>query len=190
MDREITAEVRKRRTVRIVATSVIAVAAAAFFLAATVEWLRPSLSRADVQTARVTRGAVEATVQANGTVVPLLEQVVSSPVEARVLRVSHRAGAVLHKGDELLALDTAATRLEAERLGDRVTTKESENEELRIRLDEDVATRLAQIEQQKLDIEILHYTATQKEKLAKDGLAAEQESLAAKAAAKKGDIEL
>lgn len=190
MDREITAEVRKRRTIRMVVTAVLAVAAGSFFLAATVEWLRPSLSRNDVQTARVMRGPIEATVQANGTVVPLLEQVVSSPVEARVLRVSHRAGAVLHTGDELLSLDTAATRLEAERLGDRVTTKESENEQLRIRLAEDVATRLAQIEQQKLDIEILHYTATQKEKLAKDGLTAEQEALAAKAAAKKGDIEL
>jgi HlyD family secretion protein len=190
MDREITDEVRRRRRIRLAVTGVIAVAAAAFFLAATVEWLRPSLRRSEMQTARITRGAVEATVQANGTVVPLIEQVVSSPVEARVLRVGHRAGAMLHTGDELLALDTAATRLEAERLGDRVTTKESENEQLRIRLDEDIATRLAQIEQQKLDIEILHYTATQKEKLAKDGLAAEQDALAAKAAAQKGDIAL
>lgn len=190
MDREITPEIRKRRAIRVAVTSIIAVAAAAFFLAATVEWLRPSLHKADMQTERVARGSVEATVQANGTVVPLVEQVVSSPVEARVLRIGHRAGAMLKRGDELLTLDTAATRLEAERLGDRVTTKESDNEQLRIRLDEDIAGKQALLEQKKLDVEILHYTAAQKQKLLKDGLAAEQDALAAQASAKKADIEL
>ena len=190
MDRDITQEVRKRRTVRRVVTVVVAIAAAAFCLAATVEWLRPSLKRRDVTTARVTRGSVEATLQASGAVVPLVEQVVSSPVEARVLRIGRRAGTPVKAGDELLSLDTAATRLEAERLGDRVAQKESENEQLRIRLDETVASLRAQIEQKKLDAEIVHYTATQKQKLREEGLTAEQEALAAQATAKKTDIEL
>src|SRR5687768_7879305 len=190
MDRDITQEVRKRRTVRRIVTVVVAIAAAAFCLAATVEWLRPSLKRRDVQTARVSRGSVEATLQASGAVVPLVEQVVSSPVEARVLRIGRRAGTPVKAGDELLSLDTAATRLEAERLGDRVAQKESENEQLRIRLDETVASLRAQIEQKKLDAEIVHYTATQKQKLREEGLTAEQEALAAQATAKKTDIEL
>lgn len=175
---------------RRVATAVIAVVAAASSLAATVEWLRPSMKRRDVQLARVGRGAVEATLQATGTVVPLVEQVVSSPVEARVLSVGRRAGTPVRVGDELLALDTAATRLEADRLGDRVAQKESENEQLRIRLDESIATLRAQLEQKKLDAEIVHYTAAQKQKLRDEGLTAEHEALAAQAAAKKTDIEL
>lgn len=190
MDREITLEVRRRRMVRRVVTTLIALAAAAFFLAATVEWLRPSILRRDVQTARVARGTIEATLQANGTVVPLIEQVVSSPVEARVLRVGHRAGVPLRVGDELLALDTAATRLEAERLGERLTQKESESEQLRLRLDEVIATLRAQIEQKKLDAEIVHYEAQQKQRLRDAGLTAEQDALAARASARKSDIEL
>ena len=189
MDRDITHEAR-RRNVRRIATALVAIAAAAFCLAATVEWLRPSLDRRDVVVARVERGAAEATLQASGTVVPLIEQVVSSPVEARVLRVGRRAGAAVRTGDELLTLDTGAARLEMERLGDRVSAEQSENEQLRLRLDENIESLRAQLEQKKLDAEIVHYTATQKEKLRREGLTADADALAAQAVARKTDIEL
>jgi HlyD family secretion protein len=190
MDREIAPEVRTRRVVRRVLTAVIAIAAAAFFLAATVQWLRPSVRRDAIATARVERGAVEATIQANGTVVPLAEQVVSSPVEARVLRVGHRAGDRVRAGDELLTLDTSASRLETARLDDKVAKLENTNAELRLRLEESIASLRAQIEQKKLDSEIAQYLAQQKQKLRADGLAAEQDVLAAAASAKKSEIEL
>jgi HlyD family secretion protein len=190
MDVEITPEVRRRRVVRRGVVVVIAIAAMAFLFAATIDWLRPSIRRDAMQTARVERGAVEATVQANGTVVPLVEQVVSSPVEARVLRVGRRAGDRVHAGDELLTLDTAASRLDAARLDDRVTQLENTSAELRLRLEETVANLEALIEQKKLDSQIVHYTAEQKTKLRADGLIAEQDALAAAATAKKSEIEL
>jgi HlyD family secretion protein len=190
MDVEIAPEVRRRRVVRRVVAVVIAIAAVAFLLTWTVEWLRPSVRRDAIQIARVERGAVEATVQANGTVVPLDEQVVSSPVEARVLRVGRRAGDRVRAGDELLTLDTEASRLDAARLGDRVTQLENTSAELRLRLEDSIANLEAQIEQKKLDVQILHYTSEQRTKLRADGLIAEQDALAAAAAAKKSDIEL
>jgi HlyD family secretion protein len=190
MDREIAPEVRRGQLVRRVVKVVIALAAAAFFLAATVQWLRPSLDRRRIQTARVERGVVEATLDANGTVVPLVEQVVSSPVEARVLRVGRRAGDRVKTGDELLTLDTAATQLEAARLSERVAQRESAADELRLKLEETIASLRAQIEQKKLDAQIVHYTADQRAKLRAEGLIAEQDALAAAASAKKSDIEL
>jgi len=190
MDREIAPEVRKRRLLRRIAVAVIAVAAAGVCLAATVEWLRPSLDRHTIDIARVERGSIEAVLEANGTVVPLAEQVVSSPVEARVLRVSHRAGDRVKAGDELLALDTSASRLEAARLDDTFAQKQSADMELRLRLEESVATLRAQIEQKKLDAQIVHYAAEQKTKLRSEGLIAEQDALGATAVAKKTDIEL
>lgn len=190
MDREIGQDVQRRRIVRRVLFAGVAVAAAGFCLAGTVEWLRPSINRAEMRTAKVTRGSVEATLQASGTVVPLVEQVVSSPVEARVLRISHRVGTTLKTGDELLTLDTAATQLEAARNDERLTQKVSENEKLRLNLEESIATLEAQLEQKRLDAEIFHHTATQKRKLHDEGLATDQEALAAEAAAKKSDIEI
>lgn len=189
MDRDITHEA-KRRTRRRILTAIVAVAAAAFCLAATVEWLRPSLDRRDLVLARVERGTVEATLQASGTVIPLVEQVVSSPVEARVLRVGRRAGATVRTGDELLTLDTVSARLDMERLGDRVAQEQSENEQLRIRLDESLATLRAQLEQKRLDAEIDHYNAQQKTKLRSEGLIADADALGAQAIARKTDIEI
>ena len=176
--------------VRRVAIALIAVAAVVFFFAATVEWLRPSLDRRKIQIARVERGTIAATLEANGTVVPLVEQVVSSPVEARVLRVGRRAGDRVKAGDELLTLDTSESKLEAARLDDRVAQKQSDEAELRLRLDESIASLRAQIEQKKLDAQIHHYSADQKARLRAEGLIAEQDSLAAGALAKKTDIEL
>lgn len=190
MDRDIAPEVRKRRIARRVATAVVAVAAAAFLLSATVEWLRPSLRRKDVQIARVERGPIEATLEASGTVVPLVEQVVSSPVEARVLRVGRRAGEQVKVGDELLTLDTSASKLEAARLDDVLSQRESAASELRLRLDESIENIEAQIEQKKLDAQIVSYSADQKAKLRAEGLIAEQDALAAAATKKKTDIEL
>lgn len=190
MDREIAPEVRKRRLAWRVGTLVAALAVAGFALAATVTWMRPSIERRNLQFARVERGTVDETLQASGTVVPLVEQVVSSPVEARVMRIGRRAGDRVRIGDELLTLDTAATRLDVARLGERVSQRESGAAELRLRLEESIANIRAQIEQKKLDVQILRYLAEQKEKLRAAGLTAEQEALAAGASAKKSDIEL
>jgi HlyD family secretion protein len=190
MDREITPETRRKATARKVAIALIALAAVVFFFAATIEWLRPSLDRRKIQLAKVERGAIAATLEANGSVVPLVERVVSSPVEARVLRVGRRPGDRVQAGDELLTLDTSASQLEAARLDDQVSQKQSADTELRLRLDETIATLRAQIEQKKLDAEIVHYTSSQKSTLRSEGLIAEQDALAAAAQAKKSDIEL
>lgn len=190
MDREIAPEVRRRRIRRRVAAAIVAVAALAFFFAASMRWLRPSIDRRDIRMARVERGRVEATLQAGGTIVPLVENVVSSPVEARVLRVGRRAGDRVKPGDELIALDTTASRIDAETLVERVAQKESETTRVRLRLDESLASLRAQIEQRKLDAEILHYTAEQKNTLAREGLIAGSDARAAATAAKKSDIEV
>src|SRR5687767_4739803 len=179
MDREIAPEVRRRRVMRRVAVVLIAVAAAAFCLAAGIRWLRPSIRRSEVRTARVERGAVDATLQATGTVIPLVEQVVSSPVEARILRIGRRAGDRVRPGDELLTLDTSQSRLEADRLGERVAQKESESAQLRLRLEETLASLEAQLEQKRLDATIFQYTSQQKARLGEAGLASQQDVLAA-----------
>jgi HlyD family secretion protein len=163
---------------------------AVFSIAAAVQWLRPSLHWRDVQIARVDRGSVDAALQASGAIIPAVEQVVSSPVEARVLRIVRRAGDRVRAGDELVALDTSASRLEVERLDDKVAQKESETAQTRLKLQETLASLRAQIEQKKLDGEIFRYKAAQNEKLHGEGLVAETENLAAATAAKKSDIEI
>lgn len=190
MDREITQDVRNRRTTKRVAGVVIGVAAVVFLLAATLQWLRPSVRRDEVRIATVERGPIDATLQASGTVIPAGEQAISSPVEARVLRIVRRAGDRVKRGDELLALDTAATRLEVDRVVERLAQKESEGAQLRLRLDDSRATLAAQIESKKLDVEILRLKAERHGKLLKEGLVSDQDENAARAEARKSQIEL
>jgi HlyD family secretion protein len=190
MDRDLTKDERRRRVVRRVVPVGVAVAAIAFSLAATMQWLKPSVRRRDIQAARVERGAIDAAVQAAGIVVPANEQVVSSPVEARVLRIGRRAGDRVRAGDELLALDTTGAQLELARLGERLAQKENEASQLRLRIDETLAGLEAQLEQKKLDDEIARLKSEQTRRLRSEGLVSEQDSLLAATAQKKSAIEI
>jgi HlyD family secretion protein len=95
----------------------------------------------------------------------------------------------VHAGDELVELDASASRLESERLSERVKQKESELATLRLRLDDSLAALRAQLEQKKLDGEMLRYKSEQNVRLHREGLISGQDDLLARTAARKNDIE-
>ena len=190
MDRLIEPEVRRNKNLRRGAIAMLSIAAVLFLVHATVKWLRPSVARKDIELARVELGPVDASLQASGTLVPAFEQVVSSPVDARVLRILHRAGDHVHAGDELVTLDTSAAKLDADRLGDSVAAKVSEQAELKLKIEDNVASVRSQIETKKLDRDILQFKAQENATLAREGLVSSQDNLAAAAALKKSQIEL
>ncbi|HEV7572039.1 MAG TPA: HlyD family efflux transporter periplasmic adaptor subunit [Thermoanaerobaculia bacterium] len=190
MDRKIAQSVRTKRIARRVIVSVVALAALIFCVAATVSWLRPSVRRSDLQIARVERGTVDATIQASGTVVPEVETVISSPVEARALRIQHRAGDRLHAGDAILTLDTSATKLDLDKLNDAVAQKESALAQARLKAEEQIAAAGAALEQKQLDSDILKLKASQNTRMHAEGLVSAQDELVAVTAKKKSDIEI
>ena len=190
MDRLIPeSEQRRRRLPKRIAVAFVASVSFVLFVAS-LQYLRPSLHRKDLQFATVERGPVDSTLQAAGTIMPAVEQVVSSPVEARVLRLVRRAGDRVQAGDELVALDTSASRLDVARLEDRIKQKHSEEEQARIKSDETIASFNAQLAQKKLDLDIARYKSRQTDTLHREGLSSESELLAAQTLAKKGEIEL
>jgi HlyD family secretion protein len=190
MDREIAQSVRTKRVARRVIVVAVALAALIFCVAATVSWLRPSVRRSDLQIARVERGTVDATIQASGTVVPEVETVISSPVEARALRIQHRAGDQLHAGDAILTLDTSATKLDLDKLNDAVAQKESALMQARLKAEEAIAASGAALEQKQLDSDILKLKASQNTRMHAEGLVSAQDELVAVTAKKKSDIEI
>ncbi|MBV9494826.1 MAG: HlyD family efflux transporter periplasmic adaptor subunit [Acidobacteria bacterium] len=190
MDRDLTSNERRQSMMRRVVPVAIAIAAIAFSLAATMRWLRPSVRRRDLQTARVERGSIDAVVQASGIVEPANEQVVSSPVEARVLRIGRRAGDRVRVGDELLTLDTTVAQLDLTRLGEKLAQKENEATQLRLKIDETLAGLQSQLEQKKLDDEIARLKSEQTRRLRGEGLVSEQDALLAATAQKKSAIEI
>jgi HlyD family secretion protein len=190
MDRDLDAATRHRRRLRklVVAAPWLAVGLALVF--GLPRWLAPSLDRDLVRTARVDRGPVEATLVASGTVVPAFETVVSTPVDARVVRVLKRPGDPVAAGEEVLDLDFSAARLDLGRLEDRLAQKASE----RARLAEESARELADlggaVETARLDVETARYRLEQRRRLSSDGLASDAVLREAEVEARKAEIEL
>src|SRR2546430_10499944 len=85
----------------------------------------------------------------------------SSPVEARTLKIQHRAGDQLHAGDAILTLDTSATKLDLDKLNDAAAQKESALMQARLKADEENASAAAALEQKQLDSDILKLKAAQ-----------------------------
>lgn len=96
--------------------------------------LAPSLRRDAIRTAIVERGPVDATISATGLVVPEIEQVITSPVDARVLRVIERAGARLAAGQPILELDVSQARLDVDQLAQDLAIKANAQAQTRLAL--------------------------------------------------------
>jgi len=190
MDREITVSERRAQLIRKVAivASISIVACAA--LAVSVRWMRPSVSRSRIEIAKVTRGPITEVIEASGSVAPAAETVLSSPVDARVVRIVAKAGKAVHAGDEILQLDTSASQLDVERLRDRVAQKERELDQERLELEKELVDLTSRIEQQKLDSEVASYKLEQQKMLRDQGLLSEQQFRQTDAEARKAAIAL
>lgn len=190
MDREIEPSFRRQliwRRAGWMGASLVLIVAVLLFLPG---WLRPSLDRDRLRLGKVDRGAVEGGVEASGTVIPAFEGVLSSPVEARVQKILKRPGEVVKAGDEILKLDTSASRLTFERLQDQLSKKINEQLQLRLSLEKQLSDLRGRIESGRLDAEAAEYRAAQNRKLGESGLVSEQVLRGSEVEAKKARIEL
>src|SRR5438132_187894 len=99
MDRDLaSADTRRRRIARLakIGAPVAGIGAVLVFLPG---WMRPTLARDRVRTSVVTSGPIESVITASGIVVPEIERVLASPLDARVLRILRRPGAAVKQGE-------------------------------------------------------------------------------------------
>lgn len=189
MDRQIPTNTRRRRAFL---RGVYIVLIAAGVLAALV-WLmgllEPTLTRARMRTATVDRGPVEAVITASGTVEPATEQVVSSPIDARVLRVLHRPGAVLEVGDTILELDTSQVRLDLAGLKEEIEQTTNRRHELNLDLSRSLIEFETRGEIAGLDVEQFTYQLEQSRELFAQGLISEAALRRAETAVRKARLE-
>jgi HlyD family secretion protein len=152
MDRELNPSFRRKQIFkRLSLTLALASLVGAVFYFGP-RWLQPSLARTRIRTAVVEAGPLEAAITATGSVVPEFEQVLSSPVNARVLRILKQPGAVLNQGDPILELDLNESRLAIERLQQQFELKQ--NQQAKVKLD--LETTLLDL-QNKWEIKQLEY---------------------------------
>ena len=190
MDREIPPRIRRARLLRRTGFAVATTLVAALAVWTILGWVSPSVNRDEIRTARVVRGDLEATISASGIAIPSFEKVISSPIDARVMRVVRPAGAAVDSGDALVELDLEQPRLAVSRLDQQIAQKQ--NEELRLVSTLTSTTRSLEssLEQKELDLELHHYRAEQNRRLLAEGLVSEETMRQFVIAEKKAQIEI
>jgi HlyD family secretion protein len=132
--------------------------------------LKPSVPRSRVRIEKVDRGPVEASVAASGTVTPELEEVIASPVDARVTRILKRAGDPIKAGQAVLELDLSESALAFERVEHDVQLKRNEQRRCRLDLRRALADLDSTTEAKRLEVESLRARLAQQAELASSGL--------------------
>jgi len=190
MDRPLDTDFVKRQRQRRIATggAVLCLTTAAF------AWgpglVRPTLRRDRIRTTRVTVGPIEATITAAGTVVPEIERVLSSPVEARVVRIVKRAGSTVASGDPVLDLDLTPSRLAVEKLDQDLALKRNQQARTRLELEARLIGFESRRQSKALTLESLKAQLQRKQQLFAQGLISEEERHQAEVAAAQAEIEL
>ncbi len=173
MDRPIELAVRRRGQVLRLLAGVAVVALVGLVLVWLSNLIRPTIKRSRTRFAKVEQGAIEAVITASGTVIPAHETVISSPIEATIVKVLRQPGAVLAVGDAILELDVSSTRTELERVVEELLEAGSRQDEVRLDLEQTLIELHGQLAIQRLDIEELEYSLEQNQELARLGLIAE-----------------
>jgi HlyD family secretion protein len=163
---------------------------AAIALVWLVERVRPGVRRGEIRTARVERGAVEATISATGTVVPAYEHVITSPIESRVTRILLKPGDALEEGRPILQLDTQETSAALEKLDDQISLKENEREQALLDHARQKTALRTRREIKALELQSREYEAARCRKHFDEGLFSQDEVRQAETEAERVRIEL
>jgi len=190
MDRPVDPQFRRQQILRRAAFSVGGLALVLALFGWGPGLLTPTLSRSRIRTALVDSGPLEATISASGTVLPELEQVLSSPIDARVLRILKQPGALLSKGDSILELDISQSVLGLDRVQEQLSLRANQQAQKRLDLENTLISLRSQIKVKALDLKSYQLQAIQRQKLFAEGLTSESDLRNAEVLEEKARTEL
>lgn len=174
MDRDLAPQTVRRDRLKRTAAIALPLAALGLVIALLPGWMRPSLNRSRIRVSTATIGAIDAVVTASGAVVPAVERVLSSPVDARLLRVLKRPGDRVARGEPVAELDLGESALALDTLvtNDRIAA--NQQAQARLALDTSLADLDGRIERQELERQMLADRAESSARLFEDGLVSQQ----------------
>ncbi|MFN8002936.1 MAG: HlyD family efflux transporter periplasmic adaptor subunit [Acidobacteriota bacterium] len=174
MDREIDAGFRRKQWGRRLALSVGVAGLLGTIFIWGPRWIQPSIARARVRTATVESGPIESAITATGNVVPEFEQVLSSPVNARVVKILKRPGAVLSKGEPIIELDLNESRLAIEKLNQQIELKQNQQAKAKLDLENTLIGLQSQWEIKNLEYKSAKAATARNRALRAEGLLSEE----------------
>jgi HlyD family secretion protein len=181
---------RRRRQLKRWGLGVAALGVLALLIGWVPGLVRPSIRLGDVRTSRVDTGPLDASLAATGTVVPEIEQVIASPVDARVLKILKRAGTAVRRGEPLVQLDVKASELAADTLAQDMAIRANQQARARLALEGTLAGLSAQVEIQRLRLESSRLQHVRNQQLFAEGLVSKEVLLQSEVAESEAVIEL
>ncbi len=174
MDREINITVRRKQLFKRAGLVLLLLSGSAGIFIFGPAWIKPSLNRNRIRTAKVEYGLLEATITASGTVVPEFEQVLSSPIDARVLKILKRPGDLVERGTPILQLDVSASVLAVEKINQQIELKQNAQAKAKLDLEATLNDLQSRIETKTLDHQSLKAGTARNRELLKSGLLSEE----------------
>jgi HlyD family secretion protein len=190
MDRPLDAGFARRQRVKQLLAGAGFVLGLVVLVGAVPRLIRPTLDRSEIRTAKVETGPVEATLDAAGIVVPEFEHVLSSPIDARVLRVLRKPGDPLEPGQTILDLDASESRLAYDKLVERAALKRNEVRQKRLALARTLADLKGQAAVAAIDVKAFRVKLGQVQQLHDAGLSSEDQLRQAQVDLEKAEVQL
>ena len=132
MDREIPKEIRKKeRNKKIIRFSAIAVTIVVV-ISILISLMRTAVKKKDIILSAVDQGTIEVSVSASGKVAPAFEEIITSPINSRIVEVYRRGGDSVDVGTPILKLDLQSTETEYKKLLDEEEMRRYKLEQLRV----------------------------------------------------------
>jgi HlyD family secretion protein len=134
MDKEIALEVTasKRKKGAVVIISSVAVLVLAVMLLR--GYIKSTVTRSEITTAKVEIANIENTINATGEVLPEFEEIITSPINASIKSALMDAGNKIKAGQSILTLDKSATQTDFEKQKFQLETKRAEISKLKLDL--------------------------------------------------------
>ena len=132
MDREIPKEVRnKERNKKIIRYSAIGVTAVVV-ISVLVSLMRTGVQKKDLVLSTVDKGTIDVSVSVSGKVAPAFEEIITSPINSRIVEVYRRGGDSVDVGTPILKLDLQSTETEYKKLLDEEQMRRYKLDQLRV----------------------------------------------------------
>jgi HlyD family secretion protein len=178
---------RKRKTALAVAALLATLSLTAWAINRTVS---PSVDAGDVSIATVRTGSIANTINAAGIVIPVHEELVSSPIQTRVAKVHAKLGQQVQADELLLELDNRSIVLAIDALKEQLAQQENRILALTLELDQKRKQLTSAIELLELDLEASRVRLSRNQTLRKAGGVSAEDLLTAELNVKRNEIQL
>ncbi len=138
-------------------------------------WLGPGVARSEIRTSIAERTPIEATVRGTGSLVPEVEETLSSPISAPIASIRAEAGQRVEEGAVLIELNTTREQVTLDNLDEQLALKDTELRSAEIRLDETLSQQDSRRRLFEVDLESAMVKLDRLHRLADVGAISEEE---------------